>query len=148
MATSSLLKPRRRTQRQLHTPLPGARSSASIHDKLEIVANFLTEEQDIKGTVAGLRLCRELVRTSAFDGVRANEMAPGADVQDGCLCPWERSVCLPSSGCQRYATRANSEAAIKEYIEIFYNRQRRYSRFGYVLPAAFAEKFSKVVLAA
>jgi hypothetical protein len=27
---------------------------------------------------------------------------------------------------QKYATRANAEAAIKEYIEIFYNRQRRH----------------------
>ena len=49
---------------------------------------------------------------------------------------------------QRYATRANAEAAIKEYTEIFYNRQRRHSRLGYVSPASFAEKFSKEALAA
>jgi len=49
---------------------------------------------------------------------------------------------------QRYATRANAEAAIKEYIEIFYNRQRRHSRLGYVSPAIFAEKFSKAKMAA
>jgi transposase InsO family protein len=33
---------------------------------------------------------------------------------------------------QRYATRANAEAVIKEYIEIFYNRQQRHSRLVYV----------------
>ncbi|WP_431478982.1 IS3 family transposase [Massilia eburnea] len=49
---------------------------------------------------------------------------------------------------QRYATRANAEAAIKEYIEIFYNRQRRHSRLGYESPARFAENFGKQVLAA
>jgi transposase InsO family protein len=49
---------------------------------------------------------------------------------------------------QRYATRANAEAAIKEYIEIFYNRQRRHSRLGYVSPALFAEKFRAAALAA
>ena len=49
---------------------------------------------------------------------------------------------------QRYATRANAEAAIKEYIEIFYNRQRRHSRLGYVSPASFAENFRKQALAA
>jgi putative transposase len=49
---------------------------------------------------------------------------------------------------QRFATRANAEAAIKEYIEIFYNRQRRHSRLGYVSPARFAEDFSKRMLAA
>jgi transposase InsO family protein len=49
---------------------------------------------------------------------------------------------------QKYATRANAEAAIKEYIEIFYNRQRRHSRLGYVSPASFAESFRKQALAA
>ena len=44
---------------------------------------------------------------------------------------------------QRYATRANAESAIKEYIEIFYNRQRRHSRLGYVSPASFAENLGK-----
>jgi transposase InsO family protein len=49
---------------------------------------------------------------------------------------------------QRYATRANAEAAIKEYIEIFYNRQRRHSRLGNISPAAFADNFSKQAWAA
>jgi transposase InsO family protein len=49
---------------------------------------------------------------------------------------------------QRYATRADAESAITEYIEIFYNRQRRHSRLGYLLPALFAENFSKQPLAA
>jgi len=30
---------------------------------------------------------------------------------------------------------------ITEYIEIFYNRQRRQSRLGYRSPAAFAQQF-------
>jgi transposase InsO family protein len=38
----------------------------------------------------------------------------------------------------RYDTRAEAEAAIREYIEIFYNRQRRHSRLGNVAPAVFA----------
>ena len=48
----------------------------------------------------------------------------------------------------RYATRADAELAIKEYIEIFYNRQRRHSRLGYVSPAQFAKNISKTTLAA
>jgi putative transposase len=43
----------------------------------------------------------------------------------------------------RYATRADAQAAIQEYIESFYNRQRRHSRLGNVPPALFAENFSK-----
>ena len=49
---------------------------------------------------------------------------------------------------QRYATRADAETAIKEYIEIFYNRQRRHSRLGYVSPAKFVENISRTTLAA
>ncbi len=47
-----------------------------------------------------------------------------------------------------HATRTNAEAAIKEYIEIFYDRQRRHSRLGHVSPAAFAENFRNQALAA
>lgn len=46
---------------------------------------------------------------------------------------------------RRYATRAEAEASIREYIEIFYNRQRRHSSIGNVAPAVFAEQFRKVV---
>ena len=48
----------------------------------------------------------------------------------------------------RYATRAEAEASIREYIEIFYNRQRRHSRLGYIAPAVFAQNFSKQPAAA
>lgn len=44
---------------------------------------------------------------------------------------------------RRYATRAEAEASIREYIEIFYNRQRRHSRLGNLAPAVFAQKFSR-----
>lgn len=44
---------------------------------------------------------------------------------------------------RRYATRAEAESSIREYIEIFYNRQRRHSRLGYLAPVVFAQKFSK-----
>ncbi len=41
---------------------------------------------------------------------------------------------------QRFATRAHARAAIFEYIEVFYNRQRRHSAIGYQTPAeAFTE---------
>jgi len=48
----------------------------------------------------------------------------------------------------RYATRTEAEASIREYIEIFYNRQRRHSRLGYIAPAVFAQNFSKLPTAA
>jgi len=44
---------------------------------------------------------------------------------------------------QHYATRADAQAAIQEYIESFYNRQRRHSRLGNMSPALFAENFNR-----
>lgn len=48
----------------------------------------------------------------------------------------------------RYATRAEAEASIREYIEIFYNRQRRHSRLGYLAPAVFLKNFNLKTAAA
>ncbi|MFA5633095.1 MAG: IS3 family transposase, partial [Porticoccaceae bacterium] len=46
---------------------------------------------------------------------------------------------------RRFATRAEAEAeaAIREYIEISYNRQRHHSHLGYLSPAVFAKMFSE-----
>jgi putative transposase len=48
----------------------------------------------------------------------------------------------------RFTTRADARLAISEYIEMFYNRQRRQARLGYLSPAAFAQRFYEMQLAA
>jgi len=48
----------------------------------------------------------------------------------------------------RFETRAEAEASIREYIEIFYNRQRRHSRLGYLAPAVFALNYCTDMAAA
>lgn len=42
---------------------------------------------------------------------------------------------------RRYATRKEAMREITEYIEIFYNRQRRQKRLGYLSPAAYEQKY-------
>jgi putative transposase len=42
---------------------------------------------------------------------------------------------------RRFATRAEAQAAIQEYIEIFYNRVRRHSAIGNIAPSRYAESF-------
>lgn len=42
---------------------------------------------------------------------------------------------------REYETRAQAIREITEYIEIFYNRQRRHSRLGNLSPAAFTQRF-------
>ena len=44
---------------------------------------------------------------------------------------------------RRYATREQARREIMEYIEIFYNRQRRHSRLGNRSPAAFAQEWAR-----
>lgn len=49
---------------------------------------------------------------------------------------------------RRYATRREAMQEITEYIEIFYNRQRRQRRLGYLSPAAYEQKYFKELRAA
>ena len=42
---------------------------------------------------------------------------------------------------QRYTTREQAIREIAEYIEIFYNRQRRQKRLGYLSPAVYERQF-------
>jgi len=41
----------------------------------------------------------------------------------------------------RYRTRGEAIKEISEYIEVFYNRQRRQKRLGYLSPAAYERLF-------
>jgi len=41
----------------------------------------------------------------------------------------------------RYATRSQAIREITEYIEVFYNRQRRQARLGYLPPVAYEQKY-------
>lgn len=43
----------------------------------------------------------------------------------------------------KYETRAQARASIQEYIELFYNRQRRHSRIDYLAPGVFAQAYRR-----
>lgn len=49
---------------------------------------------------------------------------------------------------RRYSTRSEAMQEITEYIEIFYNRQRRQKRLGYLSPAGFEQQYFKELRAA
>lgn len=44
---------------------------------------------------------------------------------------------------RRYETREQAQREITEYIDIFYNRQRRHSKLGNLSPAAFAQQWAR-----
>ena len=45
-----------------------------------------------------------------------------------------------------FDTRSQAQAAIFEYVMVFYNRTRRNSRLGYLSPAAFEAQFQRQLL--
>ncbi len=49
---------------------------------------------------------------------------------------------------RRYRTRSEAIQEITEYIEIFYNRQRKQARLSYLSPAAFTQRYYENPLAA
>jgi len=44
---------------------------------------------------------------------------------------------------RHYQTRAEAAREISEYIDLFYNRQRRQARLGYLSPAAYTQQFTR-----
>jgi choline dehydrogenase len=55
--------------------------SPRLEDKPRIVANFMTDAQDVGATVAGLKMCREILAQRSLDDIRSIEKAPGAAMQ-------------------------------------------------------------------
>ncbi|WP_257603627.1 IS3 family transposase, partial [Escherichia coli] len=51
---------------------------------------------------------------------------------------------IPGAVHYRFNSRDEAISVIREYIEIFYNRQRRHSRLGNISPAAFREKYHQM----
>ncbi len=53
---------------------------------------------------------------------------------------------LKNESLSHYRFKSQDEAisVIREYIENFYNRQRRHSRLGNISPAAFREKYHQI----
>jgi putative transposase len=49
---------------------------------------------------------------------------------------------------RHYHTRREAIEEITEYIEIFYNWQRRHAKLGYLSPAAYARKYYAGLVAA
>ena len=49
---------------------------------------------------------------------------------------------------QKFKTRLQAKQEISEYIEIFYNRQRKQEKLGYLSPAEFTQRYYANLLAA
>jgi choline dehydrogenase len=56
-------------------------SGPSLGDKPDITLNFLSDEQDLRASIAGLRLCREVIAQAPLAAYLADEIAPGPALQ-------------------------------------------------------------------
>ncbi|HZI75622.1 MAG TPA: IS3 family transposase [Gemmatimonadales bacterium] len=100
-----------------------------------------------KGTFPGVlqTIRRLLIRPGCF---RLERELPGGICTHGTSAPWQGTHNAPMESffhslkteqvhhCD-YQTRDEARRDIFEYIEVFYNRQRRHSTLGYLSPAQF-----------
>lgn len=81
-----------------------------------IFCNYLSERADVEAMLAGVRFTREIVAQSAFDGLRGEEIAPGAAaIDDGALEAALRANCLSQwhlSGTARMGSTNDPGAVI------------------------------------
>jgi len=79
--------------------------SSNPLDSLNIQANYLTADYDMKVLLAGIKLGREIVATKAFDEIRGAELIPGIGIGDDeqKLRKYIRDTCItdwhPSGTC-------------------------------------------------
>ena len=75
-------------------------------------------------------------------GARQSLSRPGAPVDNAVIESFFSTLEREVLARRRFATRAQARSVLFEYIEVFYNRQRRHSSLGYVSPAAFEARVS------
>jgi choline dehydrogenase-like flavoprotein len=56
--------------------------STNPFDKIRIVSNYLSRDNDLKTMIAGVKVARELLYQKALDKYRGKEVAPGVDCQN------------------------------------------------------------------
>ncbi|MFW3895180.1 GMC family oxidoreductase [Pseudomonas bharatica] len=71
--------------------------TANIDDAPQISTHFLSDDRDLKATIAGLRLCREIIAQPSLAAISAIETAPGTQAQsDEQLSQYIRSAGTPA----------------------------------------------------
>ncbi len=123
----------------------------------ELVSQSLTKAVAYKGTVKGLihhsdrgsQYCSyEYSRLLEQLGIKASMSRKGNCYDNAPMESFWGTLKSELVHHRRYKTRREAIQEITEYIEIFYNRQRRQAKLGYLSPAAYEQKFYKMQLVA
>jgi putative transposase len=92
----------------------------------------------------GSRMTTDLVQRALKKALRFRTPLPGGihhSDRGSQYCAAEYRKDVESAGMIASMTRNEAIAAIREYIEIFYNRMRRHSALGNTAPSVFAEAY-------
>ena len=127
----------------LQNSLPGSRWAMEDHMRAELCCDALEMALGRRGPVPGL--IHHSDRGSQYAGGDYRKLIKKAGLTQSMS---RKGECLDNAPMesffaslkkelvhrQRFETRAQAKAAIFEYIEFFYNRQRRHSSVGYQTP--------------
>jgi transposase InsO family protein len=108
---------------------------------------------EIVGYAMGNRITKNLVSQSLFRAVAAKRPVFGLIRKGDCYdnAPMESfwgTLKSEHVHHRRYKTRGEAIREITEYIEVFYNRQRRQARLGYLSPVNYERQFYAMQVAA
>ena len=79
----------------------------------------------------------ELVKAAILAGIRCSMSRKGNCWDNACVESFFGTLKKELVHDRRYATREEAKQDVFEWIEVFYNRQRRHSTLGYRSPAEF-----------
>jgi transposase InsO family protein len=79
----------------------------------------------------------EFAERAAQAGIRLSMGATGTAYDNAVVESFFATLKRERLGDERFLTRAHAHRAIAEWIEVFYNRQRRHSSLGYLSPLEF-----------
>jgi transposase-like protein len=87
----------------------------------------------------------EVARTVLSSGKTAGQVARELDLTETAVRQWVKQAQMDfKSECgERFETNEIAETKAFEYIEAFYNRQRRHSAISYISPAEFERRFTE-----
>ena len=114
---------------------------------VEALEMALSRRQTIRGLLhhsdRGIQYaCGEYQGVLQENGIACSMSGPGDCYDNAVIESFFKTLKAELVYQQEFATRAEATSAIFEYVEVFYNRQRRHSSLGYVSPCEFEASLS------
>ncbi|MBL3997633.1 transposase [Escherichia coli] len=124
---------------------PGSRTVAELESEILQLRKALNEARLIHHSDRGSQYCAYDYRVIQEQfGLKTSMSRKGNCYDNAPMESFWGTLKNESLSHYRFNNRDEAISVIREYIEIFYNRQRRHSRLGNISPAAFREKYHQM----